>query len=154
VFFARVKKDLKNHSIHAYSTVYVVYGRKPTLDETLSSVEATAADERPATPPLPEPPSIILSHPQEPTLFGETIEAAAQHSMASGDVQPTAATDTDKRRRKQPPGGCSVKKKFACPFYKKSPEKHNTWTSCPGPGWDEVHRVKYVKSCPSFGPTN
>ena len=35
-------------------------------------------------------------------------------------------------------------RKFACPYYKRNPEKYRKWTSCPGPGWDEVHRVKYV----------
>ena len=33
-------------------------------------------------------------------------------------------------------------KKFACPYFKRNPKKYRNWTSCPGPGWDEVHRVK------------
>jgi hypothetical protein len=32
--------------------------------------------------------------------------------------------------------------KFACPFYKRFPEKYKNFRSCPGPGWDEIHRVK------------
>ncbi|KAL2158714.1 hypothetical protein VTH06DRAFT_4196 [Thermothelomyces fergusii] len=32
--------------------------------------------------------------------------------------------------------------KFACPYFKRNPKKYRKWTSCPGPGWDEVHRVK------------
>ncbi len=36
------------------------------------------------------------------------------------------------------PGG----KKFACPYFKRNSRKYSKWTSCPGPGWDEVHRVK------------
>ncbi|KAH6619092.1 hypothetical protein B0J18DRAFT_346597, partial [Chaetomium sp. MPI-SDFR-AT-0129] len=32
--------------------------------------------------------------------------------------------------------------KFACPYFKRNPKKYRNWTSCPGPGWDEVHRVK------------
>lgn len=33
-------------------------------------------------------------------------------------------------------------RKFACPYYKRNPRKYCKWTSCPGPGWNEVHRVK------------
>ena len=32
--------------------------------------------------------------------------------------------------------------KFACPYFQRNPKKYRKWTSCPGPGWDEVHRVK------------
>lgn len=35
------------------------------------------------------------------------------------------------------------RRKFACPYFKRNPKKYRKWTSCPGPGWDEVHRVKY-----------
>lgn len=34
--------------------------------------------------------------------------------------------------------------RFACPFYKRDPEKYKHWKHCPGPGWDTVHRVKYA----------
>ncbi|KAL2022647.1 hypothetical protein VTK56DRAFT_4991 [Thermocarpiscus australiensis] len=33
-------------------------------------------------------------------------------------------------------------RKFACPYFKRNPRKYRNWTSCPGPGWEEVHRVK------------
>ncbi|KAK1826118.1 hypothetical protein QBC39DRAFT_235185, partial [Podospora conica] len=33
-------------------------------------------------------------------------------------------------------------RKFACPYFKRNKKKYSKWTSCPGPGWDEVHRVK------------
>jgi hypothetical protein len=39
--------------------------------------------------------------------------------------------------------GEGAKPKFACPYFKRNPKKYRQWTSCPGPGWDEVHRVKY-----------
>ncbi|KAH7006971.1 hypothetical protein EDB80DRAFT_893436 [Ilyonectria destructans] len=32
--------------------------------------------------------------------------------------------------------------KLACPYYKRNRRKYKIWTSCPGPGWDEIHRVK------------
>lgn len=51
-----------------------------------------------------------------------------------------------KRQKQQPdnttkPEHCNGRK-FACPYFKKNPHKYSRWTSCPGPGWDEVHRVK------------
>ncbi|KAK4119403.1 hypothetical protein N657DRAFT_259737 [Parathielavia appendiculata] len=57
--------------------------------------------------------------------------------------------DGDGRRKKTkraPPlaavPGANVCGKFACPYFKRNPKKYRNWTSCPGPGWDEVHRVK------------
>jgi hypothetical protein len=36
----------------------------------------------------------------------------------------------------------SISKRFACPYFKRNPEKHKQWPSCAGPGWPSVHRVK------------
>jgi hypothetical protein len=67
--------------------------------------------------------------------------------------------DGDGRRKKARLGssaaevaGGSLSGKFACPYFKRNPKKYRKWTSCPGPGWNEVHRVKYVsfESCPLF----
>jgi hypothetical protein len=33
---------------------------------------------------------------------------------------------------------------MACPFFKYDPDKYKTERTCPGPGWDDVHRVKFV----------
>jgi hypothetical protein len=56
--------------------------------------------------------------------------------------------DEDEGSKKRPrlsPRFCSpAKKKFACPFFKRAPESHQRWRACAGPGWDTVHRVKYV----------
>ena len=38
--------------------------------------------------------------------------------------------------------GPHVSKKLACPYFKHSPQKYHSLQSCPGPGWDTVHRVK------------
>ncbi|KAK3390701.1 hypothetical protein B0H63DRAFT_388880 [Podospora didyma] len=58
-------------------------------------------------------------------------------------------SDHDGRRKKAkraPAGKETVvgdaDKKFACPYFKRNRRKYCKWTSCPGPGWDEVHRVK------------
>ncbi|KAK0715349.1 hypothetical protein B0H67DRAFT_580501 [Lasiosphaeris hirsuta] len=57
------------------------------------------------------------------------------------------ASDHDGRRKKprRTPADTSITsggKKFACPYFKRNRKKYSKWTSCPGPGWDEVHRVK------------
>lgn len=33
-------------------------------------------------------------------------------------------------------------KKLACPYFKHDPQKYQKVRSCPGPGWDTVHRLK------------
>jgi hypothetical protein len=54
--------------------------------------------------------------------------------------------DNDKGKRVKKslplPRNSQLNIKFACPFYKRDPEKHQKWRSCKGPGWDEVRRVK------------
>ncbi|KAK3358519.1 hypothetical protein B0T24DRAFT_540256 [Lasiosphaeria ovina] len=56
--------------------------------------------------------------------------------------------DGRRKRSKHPPSAkaaannAEVGKKFACPYFKRNRRKYHKWTSCPGPGWDEVHRVK------------
>jgi hypothetical protein len=58
------------------------------------------------------------------------------------------ASDHDGRRKKpkrtaaDKVGAGGPGKKFACPYFKRNRAKYSKWTSCPGPGWDEVHRVK------------
>jgi hypothetical protein len=37
---------------------------------------------------------------------------------------------------------------FACPYYKRDPQKFKNCRSCCGPGWSSVHRVKYALSSP------
>lgn len=56
----------------------------------------------------------------------------------------------DDKRRKRPrlaSASSEETKRFACPYYKRNPRKYCKWTSCPGPGWDEIHRVKFVVPC-------
>ncbi|KAH9232521.1 hypothetical protein K456DRAFT_37753 [Colletotrichum gloeosporioides 23] len=36
------------------------------------------------------------------------------------------------------------KQRIACPFMKNSPERFSTWTTCVGPGFDEMNRMKTV----------
>lgn len=52
--------------------------------------------------------------------------------------------EPSKRRKVKDPSDHSLGKnhKFACPFFKRNPEKYKRYRSCPGPGWDTVHRLK------------
>ncbi|KAK3319451.1 hypothetical protein B0H66DRAFT_475781 [Apodospora peruviana] len=50
--------------------------------------------------------------------------------------------DGDGRRKKVRRDNGHSGKKYACPYFKRDPKKYCKWTSCPGPGWDEIHRVK------------
>jgi hypothetical protein len=45
-----------------------------------------------------------------------------------------------KRRTEVPPATQS--RRFACPFFKRRPAEYMQKKSCPGPGWDNVHRMK------------
>ena len=38
--------------------------------------------------------------------------------------------------------GATESKKLACPYFKRDPQKYQRVRSCPGPGWDTVHRLK------------
>jgi hypothetical protein len=67
----------------------------------------------------------------------------AQEDAAAPDADGDGRRKKAKRASVDTPSDRSAKK-FACPYFKRNPKKYRKWTSCPGPGWDEVHRVKYV----------
>lgn len=56
--------------------------------------------------------------------------------------------DDDESDKRSPLGGSDKKGKekaivrFACPYFKYNPTKYQGWATCPGPGWQDVHRVK------------
>jgi hypothetical protein len=95
-----------------------------------------------------------------PRIRGETEDngvaqrqkraAHADHTPKTSIPEVHEAADGDGRRKKAKhvvPHGIVTEpnqiRKFACPYFKRNPKKYRKWTSCPGPGWDEVHRVKY-----------
>ncbi|KAK4096042.1 hypothetical protein N658DRAFT_64785 [Parathielavia hyrcaniae] len=118
--------------------------------------------------PLPRPSDAVFGqdlfqsaeyHVAQPTplsqeAFGEQAVAfqttrAAKSEEIGRDTAVLEDADGDGRRKKtkqSPPNAtipeAIVGRKFACPYFKRNPRKYRTWTSCPGPGWDEVHRVK------------
>ncbi len=77
------------------------------------------------------------------------LEPAVKMKRVTGLEKGGQEADGDGRRKKAKRGlvdaatpGQGGGKKFACPYFKRNPKKYRNWTSCPGPGWDEVHRVK------------
>lgn len=36
----------------------------------------------------------------------------------------------------------ALRRKLACPYYQRNPEKHRNHRACAGPGWADVHRLK------------
>jgi hypothetical protein len=81
------------------------------------------------------------------------MKRAADSEAPQPDTVPAVEeeADGDGRRKKTRRGsshaflaGNNDNRKFACPYFKRNPKKYRKWTSCPGPGWEEVHRVKYV----------
>jgi len=80
---------------------------------------------------------------------GEQQDGRRRRSRTSHlGVDDVIASDHDGRRKKaRKSDNANVisggQRKFACPYFKRNKKKYSKWTSCPGPGWDEVHRVKY-----------
>ncbi|KAL3298271.1 Nicotinate-nucleotide diphosphorylase [Colletotrichum asianum] len=53
--------------------------------------------------------------------------------------------DEEEQPRKKRPESDPVddrKRKLACPFYRRNPERHKRHRSCAGPGWSTIHRLK------------
>jgi hypothetical protein len=49
----------------------------------------------------------------------------------------------DRKSGKKPVQNCE-NRKYACPYFKYNPTKYREWRVCPGPGWADIHRLKYV----------
>jgi len=81
------------------------------------------------------------------SAHGAMVGPLRRSAPPSFDGEGEDEEDGDNRRRKRSrPTPSDEVKKLACPYYKRNPQRYGKWTSCPGPGWDEVHRVKYVYS--------
>jgi len=221
--------DLRKPGFHAYSEVFVVYGRKPQKDEIKSELLLQGAQllSPPSSPSRSTPMTGVIYNTNEATKHTEVFTGESssssdescsdmdstwlrrrqkaliehimrtlcqhldskilQHGGGNGNGDPGNSSalqegpssggastgsdvpgmdrqrrerhirgdgdgrggdddenDGDNRRRKSkiPTETAEERPKFACPYYKRNPGKYGKWTSCPGPGWDEVHRVK------------
>jgi hypothetical protein len=138
-----------------------------SISQTSNQTPSTASDYwayRPAVAnlygwaPVPVAQTYVPTVPevQEPS---EGLQAPRRTKRAAGPEEPQLdrvqqvhqEADGDGRRKKSKQassGGVVTGEKstgkFACPYFQRNPNKYRKWTSCPGPGWDEVHRVKYV----------
>jgi len=79
---------------------------------------------------------------------GQIRPSTRKRGLDGSDSPAGSGNDDDsepgKRRKIRDPSDHSLSKnhKFACPFFKRQPEKYKSYRSCPGPGWDTVHRLK------------
>jgi hypothetical protein len=72
------------------------------------------------------------------------IKRGAEDGQHPGRDDDKDSDDSNKRGRYQKHTYKVVQNraKFACPFYKRDPEKYQISRGCPGPGWESVHRLK------------
>ncbi|KAK3491569.1 hypothetical protein B0T13DRAFT_490273 [Neurospora crassa] len=88
----------------------------------------------------PTPPNMHLA---VNTMRNEIGRPVNDTSQINGIRKHAAEDDGDhdgRRKRQRVDDG----RKFACPFFKRNARKYSKWTSCPGPGWDEIHRVNHL----------
>jgi hypothetical protein len=82
--------------------------------------------------------SLVLSRASSRSLAGS--------NLSTGDNSPAGDDDDDHANdapRQLPRDRLSqVSPRFACPFFKRDPEKHQTKRACTGPGFEDVKRVK------------
>ncbi|KAF5534680.1 Nicotinate-nucleotide diphosphorylase [Fusarium mexicanum] len=69
-----------------------------------------------------------------------------KRKAAEIDDHETDNEDEGDNMKDPPSSGMSIQghedPKFACPYFKYNPAKYKDWRTCPGPGWNDVHRVK------------
>ena len=63
------------------------------------------------------------------------------------DDLPEEDDDSNSRKRHKKPAKledteCASKRRLACPYFKHDPRRYLGLRSCPGPGWDTIHRLK------------
>ncbi|KAK4209627.1 hypothetical protein QBC37DRAFT_430117 [Rhypophila decipiens] len=87
------------------------------------------------------------NHSRKSSAVSHSVAPASSPASAAAQPAIDKAPDRDGRRKRQKAATEDTtpktrNKKFACPYYKRNRKKYCKWTSCPGPGWEEVHRVK------------
>jgi hypothetical protein len=71
------------------------------------------------------------------------------HGKGSEDREGSNDEHDESKRRQNSRGSSGIshqylKRRLACPYYKQDPHTWNKHRACRGPGFDEVHRIKYV----------
>jgi hypothetical protein len=77
------------------------------------------------------------------SAYGEDVGSPARQQQQQQQQQQQPGGNKNKRAKREvvKSGG---QKLFACPFCKHDPDKYKTVKTCCGPGWGDIHRVKYV----------
>ena len=67
-----------------------------------------------------------------------------KHERINSDGEDRDTNDRGKRRRESEDYETNNNKvkRLACPYYLREPNKYMNYRSCPGPGWETVHRLK------------
>lgn len=91
--------------------------------------------------------AVESSHHNTNTTVHDRSGATQKHKRGSDDCDHDE-DDGSPNQRKKPYKSDSKSnvlpmRKLACPFFKRKPQTYMLWKSCPGPGWDSVHRLKY-----------
>ncbi|KAK2730011.1 hypothetical protein CKAH01_09920 [Colletotrichum kahawae] len=75
------------------------------------------------------------------TQGGQSKENSKRRSE---DQEADRSGDGDEQKRPRLGSSSPEVSRLACPYFKKTPQRYCTskWRSCPGPGWETVHRVK------------
>ena len=79
-----------------------------------------------------------LSHPNQ---VGNRGTKRGLDEDGSGNSKGDGHDDNNKCSK---PAITAISLRFACPYFKRDSQRHSERRSCRGPGWDTVHRVKYV----------
>lgn len=118
-----------------------------TLDRRLDNSVSAPAWRRPAKRPrdTDDPAAADAAHPPRHGAGETGVVKDDAESSGGGGGGGGGKTKRVKRESKQVENG----RKFACPFSKHDPAKYRNVKTCCGPGWNDVHRVKYVAPPPT-----
>jgi hypothetical protein len=99
-----------------------------------------------ATPPHPHGKAATAPSHSE-TVSNTSLSSRAAHGgkrarSAVDDENDENDKNTRKSLKRDRLGPGSAAHKFACPYFKRNPQKCTRWRACCGPGWISVHRVK------------
>ncbi|KAI1653889.1 hypothetical protein F4813DRAFT_393268 [Daldinia decipiens] len=94
--------------------------------------------------PESKSPPVQLSRGQGSNQTNAAKKRKYENRESGGSEEDDNGSGQDQRRIKKGVNGEKhQKQKFACPYFKHNPSKYKEWRTCPGPGWLDVHRVKY-----------
>ncbi|KAL7629647.1 hypothetical protein AAE478_001169 [Parahypoxylon ruwenzoriense] len=83
-----------------------------------------------------------LLHPASSGLSSPRKRKSGPGREDSGDEDSESEKNHPRRPQKQPRHDAPPSRRFACPYFKRSPQKYMHQRACSGPGWTSVRRVK------------